>query len=197
MWGDSAELTEYRYFSDLPSGHYNTIVIDPPRKIVGRASEKGKYAKMTAQQIRAIPVGRLATPDCLLVVWVGSQSLLAGLAEIRAYGFEYKSMRDWRKLTRHGNVHFGVGYYYRESTEYMLIATRGHPIINDHGQRSIFDALVGGHSEKPDAAYTDLERLVDGPYLELFARKPRDGWDVLGDDPALYVAETNELRPSM
>jgi hypothetical protein len=30
--------------------------------------------------------------------------------------------------------------------------------------------------------YRRIERLYPGPYLELFARKPRDGWTTWGDE---------------
>ncbi len=41
-------------------------------------------------------------------------------------------------------------------------------------------AARGGHSEKP-AQFSDLiERMSPGPYVELFARAPRLGWDSWG-----------------
>jgi len=43
-------------------------------------------------------------------------------------------------------------------------------------------APVGAHSEKPSEVYSRIERLYPGPYLELFARKPRDGWTTWGNE---------------
>jgi hypothetical protein len=43
-------------------------------------------------------------------------------------------------------------------------------------------APVGAHSEKPDEAYRRMQRLYGGPYLELFARKKREGWTTWGDE---------------
>ena len=42
------------------------------------------------------------------------------------------------------------------------------------------------HSRKPEEAYGRIERLLPGPYLELFARQSRPGWDSLGDQPGLF-----------
>lgn len=38
------------------------------------------------------------------------------------------------------------------------------------------------HSRKPDGIHERIERLVAGPYLELFARQKRPGWDVWGNE---------------
>jgi len=47
---------------------------------------------------------------------------------------------------------------------------------------SVIMAPVGAHSEKPDEAYRRMQRLYGAPYLELFARKPRDGWMTWGNE---------------
>jgi N6-adenosine-specific RNA methylase IME4 len=38
------------------------------------------------------------------------------------------------------------------------------------------------HGRKPDEQYERIERLVAGPYLELFARERRAGWDAWGNE---------------
>jgi len=38
------------------------------------------------------------------------------------------------------------------------------------------------HSRKPDEIYARIEALVPGPYLELFARQQRPGWDSWGHE---------------
>jgi N6-adenosine-specific RNA methylase IME4 len=47
---------------------------------------------------------------------------------------------------------------------------------------AVIMAPVGRYAEKPDEAYLRMERLYGGPYLELFARKPRKGWTTWGDE---------------
>jgi hypothetical protein len=42
------------------------------------------------------------------------------------------------------------------------------------------------HSRKPDELYDLIERCSPGPYLEIFARGKRKGWDVFGDQAEEY-----------
>jgi N6-adenosine-specific RNA methylase IME4 len=44
------------------------------------------------------------------------------------------------------------------------------------------------HSRKPDCVRERIERLVAGPYLELFARETKEGWDRWGNQSALFDA---------
>jgi len=48
--------------------------------------------------------------------------------------------------------------------------------------REIILAPVREHSRKPDEFFHRVERYCDGPYLELFARERRPGWDAWGDE---------------
>jgi hypothetical protein len=43
-------------------------------------------------------------------------------------------------------------------------------------------APVGEHSAKPEEVRRRIERLVGGPYLELYGRKPVDAWTVWGNE---------------
>ena len=42
------------------------------------------------------------------------------------------------------------------------------------------------HSRKPDDVRARIERLVVGPYLELFARETNAGWDCWGNQANLF-----------
>jgi N6-adenosine-specific RNA methylase IME4 len=44
------------------------------------------------------------------------------------------------------------------------------------------------HSAKPDGFLDHVEALCDGPYLELFARRQRLGWDTWGNEALEHVA---------
>lgn len=50
------------------------------------------------------------------------------------------------------------------------------------------------HSRKPDEVFTRIERLARGPYLEMFSRESRPGWDAWGDQSALFDAGPVETR---
>jgi N6-adenosine-specific RNA methylase IME4 len=47
-------------------------------------------------------------------------------------------------------------------------------------------APVREHSRKPDQFYTRVQRYCDGPYLDLFARERRPGWDCWGDQVDMF-----------
>lgn len=77
---------------------------------------------------------------------------------------------------------FGMGHYVRNCHEVCLICTRGKAKVSHHSQRSVFFATAGAHSEKPAEFYAIVEKLCPGPRLELFGRKRRSGWTVMGDE---------------
>jgi N6-adenosine-specific RNA methylase IME4 len=54
-------------------------------------------------------------------------------------------------------------------------------------------ALPREHSRKPDEAYEGIERLVEGPYIELFARQQRRGWTSLGGNHTI-IPESKSRR---
>ena len=43
-------------------------------------------------------------------------------------------------------------------------------------------APLQDHSHKPEEQYAVIERLSDGPYLELFTRRRRPGWSAWGNE---------------
>jgi hypothetical protein len=77
---------------------------------------------------------------------------------------------------------WGMGYATRANIEPCLLATRGSPLRLAADIHQVVIAPAGEHSEKPDEVYRRIERLYPGPYLELFARRPRPGWTVWGNE---------------
>ena len=74
-----------------------------------------------------------------------------------------------------------MGYWTRANAEMCLLATRGSPQRLAMDVPQVIIAPVGEHSQKPEEARRRIERLLNGPYLELYGRKPVDGWTVWGD----------------
>jgi N6-adenosine-specific RNA methylase IME4 len=107
------------------------------------------------------------------------------LRVVYSWGFTPKSEIVWIKFTPGGKLHFGMGRTVRAAHETCMIATRGRPQRKSASVRSIFDAVVGKHSAKPEEFYDLVESLYDGPYAELFARRVRPGWSCFGNDPAV------------
>lgn len=81
------------------------------------------------------------------------------------------------------SLQIGMGFYTRGCTEHLVLATRGKAtkLVKDKGLPNVIVEAPRAHSQKPEAAYRLLERLAGGPYLELFARTRRAGWDQLGN----------------
>ena len=74
----------------------------------------------------------------------------------------------------------GMGFWTRANPELCLLATRGKPQRRATDVAKLLIAARREHSRKPDETYGRIERLVEGPYLELFARATRPGWDRRG-----------------
>jgi N6-adenosine-specific RNA methylase IME4 len=140
--------------------------------------------------------------DALLFLWRVSSQVEEAYRVVRAWGFVPKSEIVWIKASRmmdakvcdgspeEGDhiqvpkVHFGMGRYVRASHETCIIAARGKaiPLIKNHSTRSIFTAVTGAHSQKPEEFYKIVEELCVGPRLELFSRAERKDWMCVGDE---------------
>ena len=189
-------------FGDLKRGHYGAILADPPWKFLtlwktdtGPGNRNAEYPTMTEAEIAALPVRKLAAPDCILFLW-GIWILMPKLFPIiEAWGFEYKSCAfDWMKadvrqidmFKDEGDVQMGLGYWTRANSEPCLLATRGKPKRLNADVRQGIIAPRREHSRKPDCVYERIERLVKGPYCELFARNTRKGWTSWGLETTKY-----------
>ena len=158
------------------------IVLDPPWDYsdygdcdaFGRA--RPTYAAMPIEEIRALPVADMADGDCHLYLWVTNRGLWKGFGLIEAWGFRYVTCLAWCKPS------FGMGNYFRGSTEHVLFAVRGQQPLKRKDVGTWFQAPRGpkGHSSKPVEFHELVESCSPGPYLELFARSEREGWTSRG-----------------
>jgi N6-adenosine-specific RNA methylase IME4 len=173
---------------------YRAIYADPPWHFRVR-SPKGEgrsatrhYPCMTLDSIRALPIGDLAATDSALFLWATDPMLPQALSVIEAWGFTFKTVAfHWVKSNRtSGNYFTGMGYWTRANPEQCLLATRGSPKRKAKDVCRLVVSARREHSRKPDEVRSRIERLVDGPYLELFARQNVPGWAAWGnevDDP--------------
>ena len=184
-----------------PPNHYNVIYADPPWTFA-TYSQKGKgrspeahYACMSFEEICAIPVAEWAAPDSILFLWVTDPLLPKGLELIEAWGFTYKTVGFyWAKLNKTAaaerfsrqSFFTGMGFWTRANAEQCLLATRGSPKRLAKDVRRLVVAPRREHSRKPVEVYEGIERLVAGPYLEMFARQARPGWDAWGAEAGLF-----------
>jgi N6-adenosine-specific RNA methylase IME4 len=109
---------------------------------------------------------------------------------VRAWGFEYVKIGFvWVKTNAGGApAPGGLGYSTREQAEFCIYARRGCPKRLDAGVQQVVMAPRGRHSEKPEEVARRVERLFPGPYLELFARTRRPGWDAWGNEAPAAIA---------
>ena len=171
---------------------FSVIYADPPWTFK-TYSDKGKqrsaerhYDTKGLDAIKALPVEQLAAKDCALFLWSIDPEMPEALEVIKAWGFTYQSVGFiWVKQNKSGEGLFtGMGYSTRKNAEVCLHATRGSPQRLAMDVPQVIMAPVGEHSEKPEEARRRIERLLAGPYLELYGRKPVDGWTVWGNQIA-------------
>ena len=181
---------------DWPTGQYGAILCDPPwafQTYSGPAvptEGEQPYQTMTRSEIAGLPVASLAAPDCVLFLWVTWPTIEHGLQSIAVWGFKYKTCAfAWTKAHA-GQIELfqdditarmGMGYWTRGNTEVCLLATKGRPRRLHGDVRQGIISPRREHSRKPECIYQRIERLVAGPYVELFARQRRPGWNCWGD----------------
>lgn len=177
---------------------YRCIVADPPwsprDKLPGKTRGAARqYPVMTTPEICAFLADNhiIVADDAILFLWRLASMQQDALDVAHAWGFRVLSEVVWQKLTKRGKPWFGMGRTVRASHETALVCVRGRAskVIVNRGVRSTFTAPVPVgrdgkyiHSAKPDAFFEEIvEPLVDGPFLELFARKRRYGWTAIGN----------------
>ena len=169
---------------------YSVIYADPPwefKVYSGKGKQRSAerhYDTMSLDDIAALPVEALAAENCALFMWAVFPELPGALELIKAWGFNYKTAAHvWVKQNRSGEGLFtGMGYWTRANAEVCLLATRGSPMRLAMDVHQVIMAPVREHSRKPDEAAPRIERLLAGPYLELFAREQRPGWATWGNE---------------
>lgn len=195
----------------FPQGKFGAILADPPWRFetwnnetavrcrTNTPKRHGTYASaamyyqsLSIDEICAFPIAELAADDCCLFLWITWPNLEGALKVINQWGFKYKTcgfawikarasqlemFKDQIDVTRKG-----LGYWTRANSEVCLLATKGKP---KRLNADVWQAIIEPrreHSRKPDCVHDRIERLVAGPYLELFARARRRGWEAWGNE---------------
>lgn len=176
-------------FDGLPMFGADIIMIDNPWSYLNW-SKKGdhknasaKYDCMSLDDIKALPVGHYAKPDCLLWMWATNPLLREAFEVMDAWGFRYVTAGHWVKRTKHGKLAFGTGYVLRCAGEPFLIGALGEPKTAKN-VRSVIEGPVREHSRKPDEAYQEAEKLMPDAHvrLDIFSRENRPGWISWGNE---------------
>lgn len=198
-------------FDGLERGKYGAILADPPWRWeswgryrgqraslapIGDRSVDKHYDTMEATNIRDLPVAGLAAKDCVLFMWGTWPMLPEAMDVLQSWGFEYKTCAfSWMKANGTQIEMFDaeitadmlLGYWTRANSEYCLLGTRGKPKRLNADVRQGIIAPRREHSRKPDGIHERIERLVAGPYVELFARQRRPNWDCWGNEVGKFA----------
>jgi N6-adenosine-specific RNA methylase IME4 len=180
---------------------YQTIVADPPWSYGGKFNgySSGEitpkmprcgtrkplpYGTMTVPEIAALPVSDLAVDAAHLYVWTTQRFLWETPRVVEAWGFKPSAVLTWCKRPR-GR---GLGNAFTPTTEFVVFAHRGGLRPLSRHDSTWFEGMRGVHSQKPETFLDIVEQVSPGPYLEMFARRARFGWDYWGDE-SLGTAE--------
>ena len=187
----------------MPRAPFGAVMADPPWQFRDRGSRmapdyagdgrrRAHYATATLDTIKAMRfwLDLVMAPNAFLFLWAPHAFVLDGQAQdvARAWGFEPKQEIPWVKTDSKGRPRLGGGKYGRVVTEPLLLCRRGKAQCKPAARAEpniIFAPRPAGHSAKPDEAYAKIERMVEGPYLELYGRRLySDRWAVWGDQIA-------------
>lgn len=165
--------------TNLEQRKFGTIYADPPWQYGNqgtRASTGNHYNTMTLDDICNMPIESLAADDAHLHLWTTNAFLFDAKRVMEAWGFEYRSVFVWVK------PQMGIGNYWRVSHEFLLLGIRGNAKrFNEHNHMSWGEYDRAKHSAKPEQIRQTIEKVSNGPYLELFGRKQVHGWTVFGN----------------
>ncbi len=173
---------------------YRTIVADPPWQYnegwpINRGRSKGAriglpYRAMSLDEIKALPVASWVDEDAHLFVWTTNRYVIDAYSVVAAWGFRFSQLLTWCKPP----VGIGPGGLFANTSEFVVYARRGNPERLKRQASTWFHWPRGEHSAKPEAFLDLVEATCPGPYLEMFARRARFGWDYWGDE-SLGTAE--------
>jgi N6-adenosine-specific RNA methylase IME4 len=180
-------------------GGYRTIVADPPWNMPSGGTHAGgarwhnnprrpsdlPYEPMTLDAIKTLDVAALAEDDAHLYLWIPNAYLEHAHDVARAWGFRPSQMLVWCKTPRG----IGLGGAFTNTAEFVLFARRGSLPALSRLDSSWFNwkRPHNNHSAKPEAFLDLVESVSPGPYLEMFARRQRLGWDTWGDQALNHV----------
>ena len=176
---------------------FSTVLADPPWQFKNRSGKMSpehkrltRYETLTLDTIKELPVSSITEDPAHLYLWVPNALLAEGMQVMEAWGFTYKTNIIWYKIRKDGGPdRRGVGFYFRNVTEMLLFGIRGknaRTLQPGRSQENLISSRKREHSRKPDEQYPLIESCSPGPFIELFARGPRENWFVWGKQSASY-----------
>jgi N6-adenosine-specific RNA methylase IME4 len=179
---------------------YRTLVADPPwhYEAFATSPSSGKmrhndplpYPSMTEEEILGLgsAVRRLIAPGgAFLFLWTTNRYLPLSFDVMAAWGFRYRQTITWHKT---GSPSPFGGTVAPPHSEFLLVGRRGGNVamVGERFPSSVIAApSQRRHSQKPELFLDLIERVAPGPYVELFARRQRLGWDTWGNEALAHV----------
>lgn len=183
---------------------YRVVIADPPwgyKHTPRNGGAANHYPTMDVADICRLHVtngpgklehiSKVAAKNSILLLWCPWTHLVEGLEVMKAWGFEYRSGMPWVKLQNEPFVdlfdeqiikpQYGTGWWFRGCSEPLLLGVCGKPPVKLKTNALGLLSENFGHSRKPDNLYQYAEQFT-GPYLELFARRKREGWSQHGNE---------------
>jgi N6-adenosine-specific RNA methylase IME4 len=184
-------MTDLASLFGLVKGHdtaYSCILADPPWEERGGGKiTRGAQRHYPLLKTRDIPGVMQRSPmwnpaeDGHLWLWSTNNYLEDGLWVMKTLGYRYITNAVWVK------DRVGLGQYMRGQHELLLFGVRGKALVPKPENRppTVIQAPRQQHSHKPDEFYQLVETISPGPYLEIFARRDRPGWDSWGNEETM------------
>lgn len=168
---------------------YNTVVIDPPwplsmangNKRRKNSAKKLPYETMTLKEIESFPISDFCEKGCHVYLWTTNKFLRKSFEVFDKWGIKFHLILT---AVKPSGLCPNMGYTF--ATEFCLLGFYGSPAlkwkaISCLNWFEIFNTK-GKHSRKPDVFYDKVERMSHAPYIDIFSRKNRKGWDSYGDE---------------
>ena len=179
---------------EFPNKEYNIIYADPPwsyNENWGNGAVHHHYDSLGVESLEYLPVQDISSENCHLYLWYTNSFVREAHKLCDAWGFKYKQTLTWVKQYKSFKMEMGLGYYFRGSTEHILLAVKGKlprlrkdikNVVETEGH-AVYEVNSRKHSEKP-AIFRDIIVAHSGdlPRVELFARHKVDGWDSWGEE---------------
>lgn len=167
---------------------YRTIVADPPWEYdswpINRGANRGQryaipYPTLSVEEIAALPIRDLTERDAHLYLWATQRYLADAFDVARLWGFRHSTTLVWAKPP----LGIGPGGTYAPNAEFVLFCRRGVLTAKQRVDTCWWSwPRTHEHSRKPEAFLDLVESVSPGPYLEMFSRRARLGWDTWGDE---------------
>ena len=172
---------------DLPTQRYGVVVMDPPWPMskTPRRTRPDQvdmdYKVMSLDDIAAMDIPAVLEDDAFVFVWTTQKYLPATWDIVTNWGLKYRFLMTWHK-----SGGFQIYNYPQFNSEFVVAATKGNPRFRDtKAFNTTFSAPRAprpSHSVKPREFYDVIERVTDGPRLDMFARRVIPGFDGWGDE---------------